>query len=166
MKITIGFSRPKKWFVPFAWAIMAYQKTNYSHAYVKFSSASIERTLIYQASGQLVNFIGSEQFDNAEVIVAEYEIEITDDKRKALMQFFVDKAGTPYGVLQCIGLVLNRQFGWNLLRNGDKEFVCSELVARVLHGLDVPDSFPNLDYVTPKDVRALCDTCPLFTRTV
>lgn len=166
MIITIGFSRPKAWFVPFAWAIMAYQKTNYSHAYVKFHSDSISRDLIYQASGKMVNFIGSEKFAAEEIIVAEYQIEISEDKRVALMQFLVDETGTPYGVLQIFGLLLYRQFGWKLLRNNDKEFICSELVARVLHGLDVPESFSELDYVMPTDVRALCDTSPLFKRTV
>lgn len=166
MKLVIGFSRPKSGLKPFAHAIMMYQGTDYSHVYLRFRSDSLERDLIYQASSTMINFMGAILFESEEVVVAEYELEIPEDKKKALMQYLVDNAGKPYAVTQLLGMLLDRSFNIQIkcLSNGDSEMVCSELVARILSGLNVSESFSNFDYVLPVDVRHLCDANPQFTR--
>jgi len=166
MTITVGFSRPKSGFVPFAWAIMWYQGSDFSHSYIRFKSNSLDRELIYQASSTMVNFWGATYFESKETIAAEYEIEVTDDQYRQLMQYFIDNAGKPYGVLQLVAMFVNRTFGIKLdaLTNGDREFVCSELVARILSDLDIPEGTENLDYMLPVDVKHICDTSPRFKR--
>lgn len=47
----IGFSRHRG-FAPLSWAIMAVERTNFSHVYIKFYSASMGRWLVYEATGK------------------------------------------------------------------------------------------------------------------
>lgn len=60
-QITIGFSKSKKFLPIGSWLIRAYMGTPYSHVYLKFYSQSLNRTLIYEAVGGGVRFIGSKQ---------------------------------------------------------------------------------------------------------
>jgi hypothetical protein len=95
--IVVGFSRPKKWNL-LSWLIMKIQRTNYSHVYVKFYSNSLERELIYQASGLQVNFVGSILFYNHHLAVKEFELDVSDESHINALRFAVDKAGTPYSI--------------------------------------------------------------------
>jgi hypothetical protein len=164
MKLVVGFSRPRSGFVPFAKAIMWFEGTDYSHVYLKFKSDSLNRTIIYQASSTMVNFMGSNVFDGHAQIVAEYEIEIPEDSRVALMQMLIDRAGMPYGIKEVIGIFFYKTLGWKIFQDGEKSFVCSELVARILYGLAIPGNFSHLDFVTPKDIRSFVDSDVRFLK--
>jgi len=135
--LIIGFSKPKKWFEPFSWLIRLVTSSPFSHAYIKFYSQSYDRTLIYQASGLKVNFIGQPMFDSSELTVAEFTIPITDDALESTVQYAIDRCGSSYGILQILGfgaVLFMRTFGkkiQNPLYSGDT-YVCSELVSDIL----------------------------------
>ena len=161
-KIIIGFSRPKKW-KPFAWLIMKGFGTPYDHVYVKFHSESLDRDIIYQASKMMINFMGTVLFNLENIVVAEFEIEISPESKKALMQFAVDNAGKPYSIKEAFGLGLVRiceLFGKkikNPYKEGNSEYVCSILVDYILEkyaDIGVKNDFENAD---PKDVYDLLD---------
>lgn len=142
MKLTIGFSRAKG-FAPISKLIMACERTNFSHAYIRIRSESLDRDLLYQAAGSGVHFVGRALFEQTAQVVEEYEIQIPDENRKAFLQWCVDEAGKPYGRLQILGLALIRLlklFGIkikNPFPNGDGAYVCCELVYRALRHLDI-----------------------------
>ena len=155
MIITIGFSTHKK-FAILAWIIKKVQKTKYSHIYLKFNSDSLQRTLIYQASGLEVNFCGDSVFLSKNKIIEEFELYFDNKEHTILLQKCVDLAGTPYGIKELMGIgivkaakLLDKNIK-NPFADGDKSFVCSELIGTLLNMLGY--DFDNLDSLTPKDI--------------
>ncbi|HLD91720.1 MAG TPA: hypothetical protein VI911_12035 [Patescibacteria group bacterium] len=155
-KMIIGFSRPKgKAFPWFSWVIRAKQGfTRYSHVYVKFSSLSIQREIIYQASGTQVNYIGSVLFYKHVHVVEEFEIEISDEQYLKMMQYMVDNAGKPYSIKN----ILANVFRSEKLLDGDEGFVCSELAGDILEKFKGLVFDKPLDIIQPKDVYIVLKT--------
>lgn len=157
--ITIGFSRPKALFPPplFAWAIMLFDWSNFSHAYVRFHSTSYDRDLVYQASGSKVNFIGWARFQEIEVIVKEFEIPVSEDTQKAVVQYCIDSVGSGYALFGAFGIVavkIAALFGKkiaNPITQGG--YWCSEVAAIILGdylGADL--TLADARRMTPTDV--------------
>ena len=149
--IIIGFSTPKK-FKLLSWLICKIQKTEYSHVYLQYHSDSLDRDIIYQASGLQVNFVGKNLFDQDHVTIAEFTLEVPDDIYTRSLQTAVDKAGFPYSIKQLFSLASYLLFRKSLFEDGRSGYVCSELVGEMLQnefGIKVSD---DLDIVTPKDI--------------
>ncbi len=149
-KIYVGFSRPKGKLCPcFSWGIRAFQGwTPYSHVYVKIESKSFERDLIYQASGLQVNFMGSNYFYEHVHMIEEFEVSISDENFKKMVQFCIDNAGKPYSKRD-IAAILFQKEEW---LDGRDKFICSELAAIILEDYtDVSFNKP-LGLVTPKNI--------------
>lgn len=154
--IVIGFSRPKKW-NPISWLIMKVQLTNYSHVYVKFYSNSLERELIYQASGLQVNFVGSVLFYNHHLAVKEFELDISDEAHMKALRFAVDRAGTPYSIKQLFSILAYQITGKVPFKDGRNAYVCSELIGEMLTGNLQIKVDKDLDIVIPKDIYKILD---------
>lgn len=155
--IYIGFSRPKGLFEPFSWAIRLLQWTSYSHVYIRVHSESLNRDIIYQASGFQVNFIGLNRFKTKEIVIKEFPIQVNSETKIKMLQYCTDMSGVPYGILEIFGfpwVILNSAFGRhvnNPFSDGTKSFVCSEFVGDILKdvlGYDLPNP-QNLD---PKQI--------------
>lgn len=161
--IIIGFSKPKE-FKILAKLIMWFEKTDWSHAYVKFNAITIERNLIYQASSKMVNFEGSIHFETHAIPIHEYQIDIDDEKYKSIMQFCVDNAGIKYGILSALGaglVKLGKKLNISIknpFEDGIHSEFCSELAARVLNQIYLLDY--DLDDITPKDLKEILDKIP------
>ena len=155
--IKVGFSRHKG-FAPLSWLIMLCERAPFSHAYIKIRAESLDRNLIYQATGSGVYFVGSVLFDQSAQVVEEYEIPISDDSRRKLLQWCVDNSGKSYGHLQLVGIGLMRLarlFGWkisNPFSNGNSAYVCCELVAAALEDVGIAGP-SDLDQVGLKETR-------------
>lgn len=150
--ITVGFSRPKTW-KPFAWLIMASYGIPFDHVYIKWHSGKLERDIVYQASGTMVNFMGQQFFDN-NVSVDEFEIPITPENKLAMIQFAMDNAGKPYGIKECFGLAWVRicaLFGKkvkNPFKSDGSTYVCSELAGYILSnyaGITIDSDIADID---------------------
>lgn len=158
--IIIGFSRPRK-FKLFSWIIRKVEHSEYSHVYIKTYSNTLERWLIYQASGTAVNFIGQERFYNHNEPIVEYLFQTTDKTKHEFLQLAVDTVGTPYGVKQLVGIGLVRLgklFGLrckNPFRDGKATYVCSELAAELLETLLGVDIEQDLDCIGPKELQQI-----------
>jgi hypothetical protein len=154
--MTIGFSVPKK-FNLFSWCIRKALETPYSHVYVSFVSSHFERKIIYQASGIAVNLIGENRFNANEDVIAEFDLPVSLDLQKEIIQSAIDTVGEPYGYKHVIGLVvylLLKRFGIVIrvpFRN-DTTAVCSELAAKVLKEFVPQYGFLDPETATPKDV--------------
>jgi hypothetical protein len=151
--ITIGFSRSKKFLPVGSLAIRAYMRTPYSHVYLRFFSESLNRTLIYEAVGVGVRFIGEKQWSKHAVEVASFEVDITDDNYITLLQYCVDHAGLEYGFMQNVGIPLSKLFNLesNPFQSGSN---CPEEIYKILQiaGYKVEG---KKDLVTPKDLYKL-----------
>lgn len=160
-RITVGFSKPKAKFVPFADAIKKVIGSDFSHTYIKFKADSFNRVLIYQASGTAVNFMVEERFLDHNTVVAEFDLEVSEEVFNKTLQFAIDQVGTPYGMSQIFGILYVKALGLfglkakNPFPNGSGNYVCSELVAQILKeivGLEVSE---DLDLIDPKEVFEL-----------
>lgn len=130
--IIVGFSRPKALFVPYSLLIRAVDHIDYSHVYLKFHSDHYDCNLIYQASHVATNFYNESYFDAEEIVVKEFKIEVSDEIYDAAMKYSIDHVGAPYGVKQVVGIACQMMFGDNPFKDGDKSYVCSELVQDVM----------------------------------
>lgn len=146
--LIIGFSTARKKFAPFGLAIRLIEQTPYNHVYLKFWSDSLSRWLIYQASHTRLNFCGEQRFLEDEVIIEEFAINTTKEQQTAILQYCIDTVGTPYGIVEIMGLVYARLLGRfgkkirNPLADNQKTMICSELVGNVLNilGENIPAS--------------------------
>lgn len=151
--ITIGFSKSKKKCAFGSALIRWYLGTPYSHVYVKFEARAYERTLIYEAVGAGVRFVGSNVWSQSHEEVDSFEIQISDENYKKIMQFCIDNSGLEYGFFQNIGILIA-----DALKMKDNPFTsgenCSEAIGEVLalEGYKVDKDF-NL--LTPKDIHLI-----------
>lgn len=147
-KVVIGFSRPNSWFAPIAWLIMLTERTAFSHAYVKIRSESLDRCLIYQATGSGCFFWGEEGFLAHSKPVEEYIFEVSKEAKTAMLKWAVSSSGKPYGKKQLIGLGIKRIFSLfgikiaNPFSDKTHSYICTELASVALKelGFTLPDA--------------------------
>jgi hypothetical protein len=138
--IIVGFSTPKS-FNLFSLLIRTVGKSSFSHAYIRYYDTYTNKWIIYQASGRLVNMITADNFDTVEDIKAEFEIPVSDDTKLKTIQWAQNKLGTPYGVMNIVGIgcvLVARFFGkkiTNPFADGQKTMVCSELVDYIMEDI-------------------------------
>ena len=149
--VTFGFSKSKKRFAIGSVLIRWYMHTPYSHVYMKFRSESLERTLIYEAVGAGVRFIGVDRWAEHAQEVDSVTIQIKDENYKKLMQYCVDASGIDYGFAQNFGLLFANLFKLkaNPLKDGKN---CSEAIGEIL----VLEGYvfdKELNLLTPKDIN-------------
>jgi len=153
-KIKIGFSSPRGWFVPLSWAIKVFQGwMGASHTYISYTSPS-GIPMVYQASGEMNNFMALHQFKKIAKIELEYEVELTKHEYDMLMWKFDIMAGTPYSTSQLVGILLKRLIGVNPFKNGRKAAICTEVVARMLQ--DQGYIIDEVEELTPKQIYDIC----------
>lgn len=151
--IIVGFSTPIKPTL-FAKIIMWADKTIYDHVYIKWNWASIDRDIIYQASKLAVNFESNVTFDSHAKIIEEYEVQISDETHKAIMQFCMDNSNKPYGIKEIFGfgyIKLCKLVGKtvnNPFPTYGNSYVCSKIAADILvlaKSITLTDSPDNID---------------------
>lgn len=153
--IIVGFSTHKTFNV-LSKLIQLVEHTDFSHVYIRFYSKSIDRYLIYQASGLQVNFCGLEHFYEKNKTIAEFRIKVDPETKRQLLMDAVDLAGKPYGMKDLIGIGLVRFCSLfkikikNPFADGSKTYICSELASTFLVKLGY--TIQDLDSATPKDV--------------
>ena len=153
-KIYIGLSSPHK-FMPGAALIQMWMRTNYSHAYVRFESASLGMSSIYQASHGMVHFIEFENFKSSNNVIKEYEIVLSDEDYIDTLRECMKLAGQKYGYAE-LGKILTydiaNTFGLKLDFKDGKGYICSELVGKLCADrLWIQFSKPKY-LLTPKDI--------------
>lgn len=159
--VIIGFSKPKH-FKLYAWLIMKFDKANFDHAYLRFISENLNRSIIYQAVGKGVQFIGKTLFEAHSEPIEEYQLIVSDDSYTKLMQFCIDNAGISYGFKQVLGACIVKiaaKFGKeikNPFANQLHSEFCSEIALRCLNVIDT-EKFKDIDpeSITPKELQIL-----------
>ena len=160
-KLVVGFSKCSSGCAIFSWLIRLVEQTPFSHTYVKFWDEGIERWVVYQASHAALNYRGLPRFLEEEDVIEEYELDVTSEQKKQVLQYCVDTVGTPYGVLEIFGLAYARLMGRFGLRvsnpfaDGTKTMICSKLVGLILILIgDLPEiDRDELEIQGPKWIR-------------
>jgi hypothetical protein len=137
-KIYIGFSTPKTFKIG-AQAIKAWIKKPYSHVFVAWKSDQFSRVLLYHAAHGSVHFRSSGLFLEENKIVKLYEIWLTDEQYKSLIQKCIDLSGINYGYAELIKILVKDTcdllgFQCKMVENS-RGYICSELLAELLIGL-------------------------------
>lgn len=174
MEIKIGFTKPRAWFSPFSWAIRLAYGTPYSHVYVEWESPALGCRLIYEAAGTMVHFTSPVIFEQKDIVLKKYSIQISDETRKKLMRNCIMKCGVPYAIKEALGMGIVqflKLFGIKLKKNplgsGASKTKCSELVYDVLLEILSDEDKNELikkindeqDLVSPLDIDNYLATC-------
>lgn len=169
--IYVGFSKSIVSVPILAWIIMACERVNFSHAYIRIRSDSLDRDLIYQATGSGVYFVGMEYFHQHSATVEEYALEVSDEAKKQFLRWAIDMSGKPYGRLQCLGIGIRRLAMLvgikmkNPFSTGNKAYVCTEVVAEAVKELGMPIG-QSLDDVGLRELVHYVRSLVLFQRKV
>lgn len=162
-RMVVGFSRPKKFSIG-STAIRIAENSPFSHAYIRWHANGIERDMIYQASHGMVHFVSGESFDKDAETVVSYYIDLADEQFKNVVRKCVDLAGTKYGTLALAGMGFERATGIKSpFRDGNKTFVCSELVGEVLKQCGIADVAIDLELAGPKRLEAAISSISSFS---
>lgn len=142
------------------------EKRNYSHASTMYLSPTTNREFVFQASHGKVNLQDNSDFLLNNILVKRYRFNPDDETMKKLLIFINANLGKPYSRVQIIILFFKKllqvhkwpTFIYNLIKNGDKEEICSELDLRVFEILhpdfEICESL-QVDQFTPSDLDTL-----------
>jgi len=134
----IGFSKPKE-FKLFSWLVQKVLNIPYSHVYIVFEAKG--KDLLIHANYKGVNALSYETFLEENEIVESFSVGDIFNEIDVWM-YATSHLGKPYSIWNILAIYLGI-----LLKDGERRFICSELVVRAL-GIQtkVPDN------ATPKDV--------------
>lgn len=150
-KLVIGFSKPKSFWKPFAWLIRLYERTPFSHVYMKHFSDKYQAWLIYQASGAQVNFMSEKNFNHVAIKTSEFLFDISDDDFDSYMAWAIQNAGAPYSMKKILEIVLRK----DIWPSSEPQWVCSVLAGFALKG-KIKEDF-DWQVATPKHIYQLCE---------
>ncbi len=161
--ITFGLSRPIKPTL-FSRLIMWAEGTDYSHTYIKWPWAAVDRDIVYQASKMAVNFESGKTFYGHSLPVKEYDVDLSLETYKLIMQFCMDNSNKPYSLKQIAGFTYVK-LAWKIFKKRvhnpfpthGSSFVCSKIAAEIadkIPGIEISSSY---DDITPLDFECLME---------
>lgn len=152
--ITIGFSKAKG-FMPFSDIIRKVQKTPFSHTYIKVYNTDYNEYDVYQASKGLVNHMTYSSFLEHNEVCFEIDIPVSNYKIYDIIGYVRNRLGKAYSFRTCFVIYLSHVFGtkkFDIFLDGEKRYICSELVARALESSNITHLGFPLDKATPKQL--------------
>lgn len=158
--LIVGFSTPTKPTL-FSRLIEWTDKTPYDHVFLRWTWAGIERDIIYQASKFAVNFESNITFDAHAKTIEAYEVQISDECHKEIMQFCMDNSNKPYGIKEIFGFAWVKLCGWagfkvnNPFPTHGASYVCSKLITEILQIAKIVDPRISPDNVDPLDLNRI-----------
>ena len=139
----VYFSTPFK-FNLVSWLIKKFLGTKYSHASIMFELG--DRFIVFEASHGDVHMIEHTNWLVKNKVIKSFTIQKTPEEQRDILNYLIDNCQDKYGILTLFGILLNVKLG----KDGDKRFICSELVAKAL-GLS------DNDFITPKDLEKMIE---------
>ena len=131
MILSIGFSSPKKCGIG-AELIKLWMNKPYSHVYLKLNHTS-GRQSVYHAAHGMVHFKAYENFLKDNIVIKEYDIELTNEQRTRLLDHCLDLAGEPYSfisLMQIVAVDICHSLNINVIPQNKPGYICSELVGQ------------------------------------
>ena len=154
-KVSIGFSKPKKWKIG-AWAIQKIEGTTYSHVFVIWHCKNIDRNKVFESIGSGIRILSDVNFRKKAQIIDLYHFYVDDKTLYEIEQEAHDMTGKPYGYMSLIGLCIMRLFNFfnrtlnlrghqhNPFKDRDYSQVCVETAGMVLKKIkELPINFED-----------------------
>ena len=143
MKIIVGFSQGN---TVFAKLISYFTRSNISHTYIRIPfEGNPALSVVFHASKFNVHYLNYDMFlKTQKKIVAEWEIELTEEQWLHAQSIRFLEAGKPYGWMQILGYiwVIYKKSKLNPLNDGNKSHVCVELTAKLMGIKDAETLLP------------------------
>jgi len=152
--IRVGFSYRKNNL--FSSIIKEVTASKVSHVYIRVPN-KLGDDLIFQASGLQVNLCSLSVFLEKEVVLEEYDIEVSGKQYTYFRKFIVSSLGKPYGLAEIFGflfIIIAKKFGKtinNPFSQGDKAYICVQLA------MDCIGLTDNDDKWNPEEFRRWCE---------
>lgn len=131
-KIYIGFSAPKKCMIGAELIKIAQNYAAYSHVYIRFEASLKMPSVVYHAANGMVHFRKFDNFKTGNNIVKEYEIEIDESVKTAILHDCITLSGEGYGYLELLKIAFSDLVysitGKELKFKNSRGYICSELV--------------------------------------
>lgn len=154
-QISIIFSKSNKWYGVYSKLIMWAERVPYSHVAIKMIDSETKQTIIFQASGTIVNEVEESEFLSQEILIQEFKFDVSPDLKFSAKMYAISNLGKPYGTLSALGLAVVQVASWlglkikNPFSDGSRSFVCSEFIASLLKNVDNIDLPDTTDDMTP-----------------
>lgn len=159
MKITVGFSRARDWWLIGSQLIKTSESRPYSHVFIRYTSQSTGMEIVAQASHGCINLMNYDRFLTVNTLVKEYSFEISEDEFKFMLNYIESNLGTTYSKVQIVLLGIKKLLGIEVnIHNKDAAFICSEFIARILEVVGVLTQIDDADYLTPSDLDTILET--------
>lgn len=165
--VTFGFSRSIGC-KPFSKAIQLIENRPYSHVYIKYIDELTGDAMVFQASHGDVNVVPESRFLEKNIIVEEYEMEVSEEVYLRIRKKMNSLLGLQYSFIQILNITVQKIFkskDIKLVVNGDKQFICSEL-GFVLLEEAYPKVIADQDSVTPSDFNRIINLIGLKRRVI
>ena len=150
--IIVGFSTHKG---AFSWLIRTATSSSISHTYIRLPVCEYNTSMIFQASGLLVNYCSDDVFSKKNQVIEEYDITLSDEQAAIGEEFRIRESGKPYAIKQIFGFIyvlgmrkFNKKVA-NPFSDGKQSYVCVETNS-ICIGL------VNGESMTPEDLRRWC----------
>ncbi len=122
-----------------------YLGTPYSHVALIVESESIGRSLVYEANWSGVVFKNMPTWAKKNEVIYCHDIDISKRRLSELFTFCIDNLGKKYGYVTLLSILFKGK------GDGDRTFICSELLYRALED-EMKHVHKRSDLVTPKDI--------------
>lgn len=155
-KVTIVFTKSKKYLPIFSWLVILFLRRNYSHVSRKLKPGFAENAAYYQASEGKVNYEIESVFLKKHEIVKTYTIQIPNDVLRQLNRMCWEEAGKKYGFLQNLGIVwvdICKHLGYNTKNPFKSGVNCSELLYLTMFKPLKPELDYDPETITPADIE-------------
>lgn len=143
MRLIIGLSNPKKSTL-ISQAIKLHQNTEYAHAYIRFYDEVLNEWMVFEASHGQARYMSFSRWLSKNQIHKEYSFNIGYSTYIQILKFCAKKAGTVYGFLTIAGIFISKIPLLRLIvpykklkEDGNKSFICSELIVYCLNMLGI-----------------------------
>lgn len=147
-KVIVGASKTSK---IGSEAIQWWINAPYSHVYIRWHLATQDREIVYHASHGMVHFREYNNFKKENIIVCEFELELSEAQFKKFSQKCIDLAGESYSKLELLQIILCDITNGKIHTEDQVGYICSELLCELLEDLGYIFNKPKY-LITPKDI--------------
>ena len=159
-KLKVGFSRSIDNKV-FSVVLQKYLGTDYSHTFVMYDTARHmgDDSVYHSSIGTGIGFFAKHVFEEENLIVRVYEIEVDDEVYNKIRQELFYNCGRKYGLMQNLGIAIvdfaKQVFNIKIQNPFRKDQNCSELIHRDVIQIAFPEIAKEYDpdTISPKQVE-------------
>lgn len=157
-KVEIVFTKSRKFLPVFSWLVRLWTWKPYSHVALKFNPYDLDKPVYFQSNEGKVNFEYECHFLKEHQIVRSIEISLTIEQYRKLLKATWEQAGSNYGLLQNLGIVLVdilRLLGITATNPWKQGRNCSELIYELIVKNIYGDQSYRVDLVKPHHIERI-----------